>query len=138
VLAATGFVAIYLVPTLKYPANPPAVGESETIGIRTALYFIMIAISLVAMIASLATKRLFVARLGEWNADLLVAACYIVLVGIAALLLPAVNEVPDQFPAVVLWNFRIASIGGQLIMWATLGLLFGALSQRAADNQPQS
>jgi hypothetical protein len=138
VLAATGFVAIYLVPTLKYPANPPAVGESETIGIRTALYFIMIAISLVAMIASLATKRLFVARLGEWNADLLVAACYIVLVGIAALLLPAVNEVPGQFPAVVLWNFRIASIGGQLIMWATLGLLFGALSQRAADYQPQS
>ena len=138
VLAATGFVAIYLVPNLKYPANPPAVGESETIGIRTALYFIMIAISLVAMIASLATKRLFVARLGEWNADLLVAACYIVLVGIAALLLPAVNEVPDQFPAVVLWNFRIASIGGQLIMWATLGLLFGALSQRAADYQPQS
>jgi hypothetical protein len=137
VLAATGFVAIYLVPTLKYPANPPAVGESETIGIRTALYFIMIAISLVAMIASLATKRLFVARLGEWNADLLVAACYIVLVGIAALLLPAVNEVPDQFPAVVLWNFRIASIGAQLIMWATLGLLFGALSQRA-DYQPQS
>ena len=51
---------------------------------------------------------------------------------------PAVNEVPEQFPAVVLWNFRIASIGAQLIMWATLGLLFGALSQRAADYQPQS
>ena len=68
----------------------------------------------------------------------MVAACYIVLVGIAALLLPAVNEVPEQFPAVVLWNFRIASIGAQLIMWATLGLLFGALSQRAADYQPRS
>ena len=66
------------------------------------------------------------------------AACYIVFVAIAGLLLPAVNEVPEQFPAVVLWNFRIASIGAQLIMWATLGLLFGALSQRAADYQPQS
>jgi predicted cobalt transporter CbtA len=137
VLAATGFVAIYLVPNLKYPANPPAVGEPETIGIRTALYFVMIAISLAAMIASLATKRFFVARLGAWNADLLVAVCYIVLVGIAALLLPAVNEVPDGFPAVVLWNFRIASIGAQLIMWATLGLLFGALSQRALNDEPQ-
>ena len=137
-LAATGFVAIYLVPTLKYPANPPAVGEPETIGIRTALYFVMIAISLAAMFASLAIKRVYVARFGEWNADLLVAACYIVLVGIAALLLPAVNEVPDQFPAIVLWNFRIASIGAQLIVWATLGLLFGALSQRAADYRRQS
>jgi len=134
-LAATGFVAIYLVPNVKYPANPPAVGEPETIGIRTALYFVMIAISLAAMIASLATKRFFVARFGAWNADLLVAACYIVLVGIAALLLPAVNEVPDGFPAVVLWNFRIASIGAQLIMWATLGLLFGALSQRAVNRE---
>jgi len=40
--------------------------------------------------------------------------------------------VPDQFPALLLWNFRIASVGAQLIMWATLGLLFGALTQRAA------
>jgi predicted cobalt transporter CbtA len=77
-------------------------------------------------------KRLFVARVGEWNSNLLVAACYIVLVTIAALLLPAVNEVPDHFPADVLWKFRIASIGAQLIIWATLGLLFGALTQRAA------
>jgi hypothetical protein len=44
-LAAMGFVAIYLVPNLKYPANPPSVGDPETIRIRTALYFIMIAIS---------------------------------------------------------------------------------------------
>jgi predicted cobalt transporter CbtA len=138
VMAAMGFVAIYLVPNLKYPANPPSIGEPQTIGIRTALYFVMIAISLAAIIASLATKRLFVARFGEWNAALLVAACYIVLMGIAALLLPAVNEVPEQFPAVVLWNFRIASIGAQLIMWATLGLLFGTLSQRAAEHQPKS
>ena len=131
-MAAAGFVSIYLVPNLKYPANPPAVGSPETIGMRTALYFIMIAVSLAAMIASLAIKRLLVARFGEWNSNLLVAACYIILVAIAALLLPAVNEVPEQFPAVVLWNFRVASIGAQFIMWATLGLLFGALSQRAA------
>ena len=131
-LAAIGFVTIYLVPNLKYPANPPSVGAPETIGVRTALYFLMIAISLAAMTASLTLKRSFVGRFGEWNANLCVAACYIVLVGIAALLLPAVNEVPDQFPALLLWNFRLASVGSQLIMWATLGLLFGALTQRAA------
>jgi predicted cobalt transporter CbtA len=138
VLALCGFIAIYLVPSLKYPANPPAVGEPETIGVRTALYFVMIAISFAAMIASLAIKQPLVARFGEWTANLLVAACYIVLVGIAALLLPSVNEVPEQFPAALLWNFRIASIGSQLILWATLGLLFGALSQRAVEYRPQS
>src|SRR5271167_1434552 len=133
-LAATDFIAIYLIPNLKYPANPPSVGDPETIGTRTALYFVMIAISLAAMVGTATLKRLFVARLGEWNANLAVAACYIVIVAVAALLLPAVNEVPDEFPAIVLWKFRIASLGAQFIMWATLGLLFGALTQRAAND----
>jgi hypothetical protein len=134
-LATTGFIAIYLVPNLKYPANPPSVGEPATIGMRTALYFTMIAISLAAMVGSAALKRLFVPRFGEWNATLLVAAIYIVVVALAALLLPPINEVPAEFPAVVLWNFRIASLGAQVIMWATLGLLFGALTQRAPNER---
>jgi len=132
-LAATGFIAIYLVPNLKYPANPPSVGEPETIGYRTALYFIMIAISLAAMIGAGSLKRTFVSWFGEWNATLLVAACYVVIVAIAALLLPTIDEVPDAFPAVVLWKFRIASLGAQAIMWATLGLMFGGLTQRALN-----
>ncbi len=57
VLAATGFIAIYLVPNLKYPANPPSVGEPETIGVRTALYFAVIAISFGAMSGSIAIRR---------------------------------------------------------------------------------
>jgi predicted cobalt transporter CbtA len=131
-LAAVGFVAIYLVPNLKYPANPPAVGDAKTIGVRTALYFIMIAVSIAAMIGAFSLKRLLARRLSDWNSTLAVVAYYVVIVAIAGLLLPAVNEVPAQFPAVVLWKFRVASIGAQFIMWATLGLLFGALTQRAA------
>ena len=132
-MAAAGFVAIYLVPNLKYPANPPAVGSHETIAMRTALYFIMIAVSLTAMIGATSFKRLCIPLFGEWNANLMMAAFYIVIVTLASLLLPAVNEVPDGFPAVVLWEFRMAALGAQLIMWTTLGLLFGALSQRAAE-----
>jgi predicted cobalt transporter CbtA len=131
ILAATGFVAICLVPGLKYPANPPAVGDADTIGVRTALYFIMIAISLAAMIASIALKRRLALQFGEWNAILLVAACYIVLVALAAFVLPAVDEVPAAFPAAVLWKFRVASVGAQCIMWATLGVLFGGMTARA-------
>jgi hypothetical protein len=132
VLAAMGFVAIYVVPNLKYPANPPSVGEPETIGVRTALYFGMIAVSFAAMAGSVAFRRLFVARLGHWNATLIAGAYYIALMAAFSFVLPAVNEVPEQFPAVVLWKFRIASVGAQLILWVTLGLLFGALTQRAA------
>ena len=130
-LAAIGFVTIYLVPNLKYPANPPSVGNFETIGIRTALYFGMIAISIAAMGASLMLRRLLVPLCGAWNASLAAVASYIAIAAVAGLVLPAVNEVPQQFPAGVLWQFRIASIGAQAIMWATIGLLFGALSERA-------
>ena len=130
-LALAGFVAIYLVPNLKYPANPPSVGNPETIGMRTALYFIMIAISVAAMIGAVSLKRLLFARFGEWNSTFMVAAYYIVIMIAAGLLLPAVNEVPVGFPAVVLWNFRVASIGAQFIMWMTLGVLFGAAAERA-------
>jgi hypothetical protein len=134
VLAAAGFIALYLVPNLKYPANPPSVGNPDTIGMRTALYFGMIGISLAAMIGAINFKRMLTARYGEWNATLMVAAYYIVIVIAAGVILPAVNEVPERFPAVVLWNFRIASFGAQVILWATLGLLFGALTQRAYAN----
>lgn len=132
VLAVAGFIAIYLVPTLKYPANPPSIGDAETIGLRTALYFVMIAVSIAAMLASAMLKGRLAPRFGDWNATLIAVMVYVALMAIAGLVLPAVNEVPEQFPADVLWRFRLSSIGTQAVMWAIIGLLFGALTQRAA------
>ena len=45
-LALSGFLAVYAVPILKYPANPPSIGNPDTIGLRTAIYFGMILLSL--------------------------------------------------------------------------------------------
>src|SRR3984957_13555673 len=134
-LAASGIIAVYIVPILKYPANPPAVGAPETIGMRTGLYFAMIAISLAAMIAAWMLRNRLLSRLGGWNAALIAGAAYLIVVIAVAAALPDVNEVPDGFPAVVLWQFRIASAGAQLIMWATIGLAFGALTERATASQ---
>jgi predicted cobalt transporter CbtA len=131
-VAGAGFIAVSVVPNLKYPASPPSVGDPDTIGIRTALYFAMIAVSLAAMILSVLLRRRLIASQGAWNAVLIAGAAYLVLVIAAALMLPAVNEVPEQFPTSLLWEFRIASLGAQLILWATLGLLFGALTEHAA------
>lgn len=130
-VAAGAFVAVELVPFLKYPANPPSVGNPATIGHRTALYFTMIAISVAVAVAVIYLGRRLAPRFGNWNASLLAAAAFIALVTIAYLALPAVNEVPGDFPAVVLWRFRIASLGTQAVLWATLGLLFGALTERS-------
>lgn len=129
-LAATGFVTVYVVPNLKYPANPPSVGDPDTIGLRTGLYFSMILISLIAMVAAGKLRLSVLDRWGAWNAALAAAAFYLVAVVATGLLLPGINEVPESFPAVVLWQFRVASFGAQLIMWTTIGLVFGVLADR--------
>ena len=130
-LAGACFVAVYLVPFLKYPANPPSIGNADTIGTRTQLYFGMIVISVVAMVASLNLGRSLARRLGIWNAAIAGGATYLGLVIIAAVLMPAVNEVPEAFPATLLWSFRTSALVMQLILWAGLGLLFGELTQRS-------
>ena len=131
VLGLICFVAVYLVPDLKYPANPPSIGEPSTIGMRTGLYFSMIAISIVAVIVAFSLRRLLVERLGTWNATLVASVAFVALIAVAYLALPVVNEVPDGFPAQVLWKFRLASLGIQLILWCGMSLLFGTLTERA-------
>lgn len=131
-LAGGGLLAVYVVPMLKYPANPPAVGEPETIAVRTALYFAMLAISVIALVGSALLRARLMRNVDVWTASLAALGIYVVTVGIAGLLLPGVNEVPDDFPAVALWQFRIASLGMQVVMWTTIGLAFGTLTERAA------
>ncbi len=128
ILALTGFIAVYVVPSLKYPANPPAVGLPETIGPRTALYFCLIVISIAAMVLAVAIRQKLVEHRGGWNATLVAAAAFLGIVVIAELL-PTLNEVPEQFPAAVLWNFRMASAGIQVVLWTTLAIAFGAMAE---------
>lgn len=127
VLALVGYLVVYVVPFLKYPASPPSVGNAETISERTGTYFAMVLLSLVLAVAATYLGRRLISRLGTGNATLAASAAFIVAVALAQFLLPTINEVPDAFPATVLWNFRIASLGTQLVLWATIGLLFGAL-----------
>ena len=131
-LAAVCFVVIYLVPDLKYPANPPAIGRAETIEIRTKLYFSMIAISFTAALAGFALRRAALPKMSDWNASLAGLLAFIVMIGFSYHALPIVNEVPAAFPAQTLWSFRLASFGIQSILWSIIGLLFGALTERSS------
>jgi predicted cobalt transporter CbtA len=130
VLALVGYLVVYVVPFLKYPASPPSVGNAETISERTGTYFGMVLLSLVLAVAATYLGHRLMSRLSTGNAILVASAAFIVAVAVGQLLLPTINEVPETFPATVLWNFRIASLGTQLVMWATIGLLFGALVPR--------
>jgi predicted cobalt transporter CbtA len=135
-LALAAFAAIYYVPSLKYPANPPAVGEPATIAYRTGLFFLMILISLGGLVFAVASGRRLAEKYGGLNATLIGAALFAAIIVIAQLVLPDVNEVPAEFPAVVLWKFRMASFGLQALMWVTLGVLFGWLAERRLKPAP--
>ncbi len=130
-LALTAFVVIELVPFLKYPANPPAIGNPATLAHRTQLYFAMIGLSVIALVAAAQLTRRLVGRHSAWNGALVGLAVYAAAVAIAVLLMPALNEVPPGFPAAVLWQFRVASLGTHAVLWTTIGLTFGALTERA-------
>lgn len=130
ILGLAGLVVLILVPQIKYPANPPSVGEPATIGLRTGLYFEMIALSVVAAMAGVRIARKLVVRFGSWNAVLAGVGVYIAAMTVTMLVLPPVDEVPPAFLAVTLWHFRLASFGTNIVVWMVLGLGFGALAER--------
>lgn len=129
-LAIAAFVAISLVPDIKYPANPPSVGDPETIGIRTKYFFVMIVLSLAAVIAAVALARNLVPKFGRWNAAIISGIAFVIVVAAVQYAMPVVNEVPENFSAVNLWRFRVTSLGMHVILWTTIGLAFGALAER--------
>jgi Probable cobalt transporter subunit (CbtA) len=107
------------------------VGNAETIGLRTELFFVLLAISVAALVLTVALARRLSARYGAWNATLIAGAAFVVVIAIVQYVLPEIDEVPEQFSAVVLWRFRVAALGIQVVLWTTIGLLFGVLAERS-------
>ncbi|MGC5341880.1 CbtA family protein [Streptomyces sp. DT171] len=132
-IALAALLTVYIVPFLKYPANPPAVGNPDTIGKRTTLFFLMIALSVLLAVGTVILGRRLAPRLGNWNATITASAAFILLVGLAYTFLPSINEVGDDFPASLLWQFRLASVAIQITLWAAFGLIFGHLAERLLE-----
>ncbi|HEY2192851.1 MAG TPA: CbtA family protein [Actinomycetospora sp.] len=158
VLAGAGFLTLYATPFVKYPANPPAVGHEETIGDRSGLYLVMLIGSVLILVVATLVGRRLSARLGGWNAALVGGAVYVVLAGSLMAVLPSLGELaanvgtygpaatetpqPQRdatgrivfpgFDADLLSAFRVYSFTAQLLLWGVLGLVFGALAERAS------
>ena len=155
-VAGAGFLAIYLTPFVKYPANPPAIGNADTIGSRGTLYLGMVAGSVIFLTAAVWLGRRLAPRLGNGNASIVAGVGFVVLSGILMAILPPLGhlaadvaehgvqatETPQPltdaaghivypgFPADTLFQFRVNSVGAQVILWGVLGLVFGPLAQR--------
>lgn len=129
VLAATGFAVFTLMPALKIPANPPAVGDPATVTERTLLYVLTILLALLVIGGVVAADRALRSR----SAPLRVRGTVNIVVAVAGavailLLVPgSPDAVPGDVPASVIWDFRLTSLAQLGTMWLGLGVVFGML-----------
>ena len=155
-VAGAMFLALYLVPFLKYPANPPAVGNGDTIGQRAELYGVMVVACVVAAAGAVWLGQRLAVRLGSWNATLVAGLAFVVVVGVVGALLPPLgslaanagasgpllSETPQPlrdpsgaivypgFDADLLYWFRLYALGAQALLWAVIGVAFAPLAER--------
>ncbi|SER68596.1 Probable cobalt transporter subunit (CbtA) [Lentzea xinjiangensis] len=126
-LGAAVFGAVALLPWLKYPANPPAVGDPETVDHRTALYLGVV----VAGLAIVWGASLLADRLRAQSQPVRVTGVLLAVVAAVAVVLMAFPAPPDTIPAdvpvAVLWQFRLSSLAQLATLYVGLGVVFGLL-----------
>ncbi len=125
--------AFTVAPWLKYPPNPPAVGDPSTLGERQSLYVAVIAIAaVVAVGAAILSQRL---RAEGWaehrRLAAVVAAVAVPMLVVYAAMPPAPDDVP--VPATLVWRFRLASLGANVTLWTLLTLGVAWLVAEAAQ-----
>lgn len=134
-LSVVAFSTVYLVPWLKYPANPPTVGDPETINERTALYFVLVAWSVVATWAGWRLLRWLRAKGYAEHLHLTAAVtATVAIVAVGFAVLPGSPD-PIETPATLVWRFRLASLAGAATFWAVTGASFGWLCLGAGAGQ---
>lgn len=146
-IAGGMLVSLWVVPALKYPPSPPATSLDETIKQRTLLYLLVVVLSAALFVGSVVLSRRLAPRFGGWNAGLIGAAGYVISMAVVFVILPTIDEIPGPitdaagtiifpgFAADDLYEFRLYSLGTQVVMWVTIGLVFGALTSRLLEGR---
>jgi len=124
VLGGLMWFTVFMIPFLKYPANPPTVGDPNTVVYRAILYLSFIAIS---GLGALAFYRLY-KKLPK-NKKLLVLAGYALFISIAFVMMP---QNPDKVlaPMDLVNGFRTMSATTVTVYWLVNSVILGALWQR--------
>jgi len=151
-----GFLAFYVIPFLKYPANPPSIGHPDTIKERTGLYLVMLVAGVALLPLAVVLGQRLASRFGNWNSSIMCVGALVVVIGTLMALLPPLGMLASNvaqygshatetplpltaangsivypgFPADDLWQFRLYSLLAQAILWAGIGLGFGPLAEK--------
>ena len=123
ILAAVMCLSLYVVPFIKYPANPPAVGDPETIGLRDSLYTsYQLASGLIALGVSILMYRLR----GIGYMKYVIPIIYFVLVASIYVIFPA-NPDAITAPMDLVNAFRAVTFGTMVMFYLVLGTIFGIM-----------
>lgn len=126
VLAALLGWSVAVFPFLKYPANPPGVGDPETIGYRQALYLGFIALSTIGTLLIFRLQHSISHRkLSGWP---IVLTLYAIYLAVVYLVMPS-NPDLVWMPAQVVWRFRALSLVGLILFCGVLGASFAWFSR---------
>lgn len=120
VLAGVMWLTIYFIPFLKYPANPPTVGDPDTIFLRQILYLSFIAISGFGAVGFYKLSQRLKTR------KFIVIAGYVAFIGIVFIAMPG-NPDKITTPMDLVNHFRIMSAFTVSLYWLSLGLILGSL-----------
>jgi hypothetical protein len=134
-LGAVAVAAFVVLPALKYPPNPPAVGDPATVGGRTGLFVVLWISGVVLALAAWAGARALSQR--SWSRPAIhatVGATVLVAVAVLFALLPGAPGA-GAFPADLLWSFRLSSVATQVLVFGGTAVCFGLLSARADHRQ---
>ena len=112
---AVGFWSISLLPALKYPSNPPGVGEPDTLAFRQGFQFFFLVLSVAAVLA------LLVALARRRWALLWALAGYVVAAVAMFVAFPS-NPDPVTAPADLVREFRVLTVAGHLLLWALIAV----------------
>ena len=129
ILAGLMWLTIYFIPFLKYPANPPTVGEPETVVLRSILYLSFIAISGFSSIGFYKLSKKFVGK-----KKLISIAGYAVFISLVFFIMPE-NPDPITAPMDLVTGFRIMSVLAVSSFWISVGLFLGLLWNRFQPNK---
>ncbi|MCX9192359.1 hypothetical protein C3Y87_13255 [Carbonactinospora thermoautotrophica] len=130
-LAAAAFTGVYLLPFLRYPANPPGGGDPATIQVRTATWLGAIVISLLGLVAAWRAQAHLAQRGAPARVRQLATAGLLAVTLVLLFLLPGTAD-PIEVPAPLLWGFRLLSVSTQAVLWGVLGVTFGLLAEHTA------
>jgi len=108
-IAGFGFLGVYLLPFVKYPANPPAVGHTFTVDARGELYLSMVACSLILLGLAVYLARKLAPRFGWVTAVVLSAVAFFVVYGVIVGFLPSLGNLPANVAATSQFGYARAA-----------------------------